>query len=298
MERNEWADRFVDNVVRRSDWDTITKTSVITLVLVFPIVFALLFSFYVFYENPDVFLDSENSILVALVVSLVGECFLASLILFSLTARTHRHLRRDMLWMDALIGYVDSKGGDSERLRSIRGEVNDRWWTVKTLFSMCIWLSIAVILGAIGIFMFYRVNVLDMDVLNVVYLSYALLLIQFIFTTGTTYRFPAKHDDAQHRFTKELQRCLPGIDQPAMGHEVRIGSRIIHIILFVVTLGLYSIPLLLLANHGMNKHIRNQWNYETDLMMKIIRNEGGIGVEGFGSNQPSNAFLRFLKNAL
>ena len=80
MERNEWADRFVDNVVRRSDWDTITKTSVITLVLVFPIVFALLFSFYVFYENPDVFLDSENSILVALVVSLVGECFLASLI--------------------------------------------------------------------------------------------------------------------------------------------------------------------------------------------------------------------------
>ena len=97
MERNEWADRFVDNVVRRSDWDTITKTSVITLVLVFPIVFALLFSFYVFYENPDVFLDSENSILVALVVSLVGECFLASLILFSLTARTHRHLRRDML---------------------------------------------------------------------------------------------------------------------------------------------------------------------------------------------------------
>ena len=138
----------------------------------------------------------------------------------------------------------------------------------------------------------------DMDVLNVVYLSYALLLIQFIFTTGTTYRFPAKHDDAQHRFTKELQRCLPGIDQPAMGHEVRIGSRIIHIILFVVTLGLYSIPLLLLANHGMNKHIRNQWKYETDLMMKIIRNEGGIGVEGFGSNQPSNAFLRFLKNAL
>ena len=298
MERNEWADGFVDNVVRRSDWDTITKTSVITLVLVFPIVFALLFSFYVFYENPDIFLDSENSILVALVVSLVGECFLASLILFSLTARTHRHLRRDMLWMDALMGYVDSKGGDSERLRSIRGGVNDRWWTVKTLFSMCIWLSIAVILGAIGIFMFYRVNVLDMDVLNVVYLSYALLLIQFIFTTGTTYRFPAKHDDAQHRFTKELQRCLPGIDQPAMGHEVRIGSRIIHIILFVVTLGLYSIPLLLLANHGMNKHIRNQWKYETDLMMKIIRNEGGIGVEGFGSNQPSNAFLRFLKNAL
>ena len=106
-------------------------------------------------------------------------------------------------------------------------------------------------------------------------------------------------DDALAASDAAVIDCSEGIALlPAMGHEVRIGNRIIHIVLFVVTLGLYSIPLLLIANHGMNKHIRNQWKYETDLMMKIIRNEGGIGVEGFGSNQPSNAFLRFLKNAL
>ena len=44
MGRNEWADRFVDCVIRRTEWDALPKTNGIVLILVLPtiIIFCLL----------------------------------------------------------------------------------------------------------------------------------------------------------------------------------------------------------------------------------------------------------------
>lgn len=300
MERNVWADRFVDNVVRRSEQDVISKTVLITLLLILPVTLAFIFCGYVIGDNPDDFDDPGGSALVMVIVCMVCDMWMASSILFNLTRKAHRHLVRDIAWMEALEGYVESKGADASGLRRIGGQLSERGWKVRTAVSAVMFGAVTLFLAAIGVFMFLREGAFDVDVTRTVLLAYVMVLAQFVFTVSTTSGFPAKHDRVQCEFTEELEKRLGeiGVDQPAMGKSVRRLPTFVHAILFVVTLGLYSFPLLLMANHSLNVHIRSQWKYETDLMMKIIRNEGGIGVEGMGNNQPSNAFLRLLKNAL
>ena len=300
MERNVWADRFVDNVVRRSERDVISKTVLITLILILPVTFAFVICGYVILDNPDDFDDPEGSVLVMVIVCVVCDLWLASSVLFNLTRKAHRHLLRDIAWMESLEGYVESKGSDASELRRIGGQLSGRGWKVRTAVSAVMFGAVTLFLAAIGVFMFLREGAFNPNVTRAVLLAYAMVLVQFVFTVGATAGFPAKHDRVQCEFTEELERRLRGIgvDQPAMGNEVRRIPMFVHAILFVVTLGLYSFPLLLMANHHMNVHIRSQWRYETELMMKIVRNEGGIGVEGIGDNQPSNAFLRLIRNAM
>ena len=52
-----------------------------------------------------------------------------SFILFVLTRRSSSHLARDIVWMDSLIGYAESKGADTSALRSIRDDASKGRWT-------------------------------------------------------------------------------------------------------------------------------------------------------------------------
>ena len=83
-----------------------------------------------------------------------------------------------------------------------------------------------------------------------------------------------------------------------MEPSVRKARWAVHIVLFAVTLGVYSVVILLLANRRTNTHIRSQWGYESRVMISMIRHEGGIGIEGVGDNQPGNWLARLLFNAL
>lgn len=300
MERNVWADMFIDIVVRRSGYDTLMKTSVVTMVLVVPFLVCLVLCVCQFSANADVFRDSDVAAYILLDVVAVAQCCIASFILLMITRRSHRHLVRDIVWMEAVSGYVGSHGADTTVLDEIRGEVSERGWTVKILVSAALWAAIGVILVAMGVSMYYRTDALDNSVMGLIVVSYIILLAQFVVTIGSTAMFPSRHDSVQCRFTEELSRRMAdiGVECSPMERSVSDVRPLIHVILFVATLGLYSFVLLLLANHRMNAHLKSQWEYETVLMMRIIRNEDGIGVEGIGDNQPSNAALRFLRNAL
>ena len=130
--------------------------------------------------------------------------------------------------------------------------------------------------------------------------AYLLVMVQFAVTLGSTIRFPYRHDDMQCRFTKELSDACSGfgLSVKPMEPSVRKPHSIVNAILFVITLGLYAFILLLLANRRTNRHITSQWRYESHLMVSIIRFEGGIGVEGYGDNQPKNWLVRLIFNVL
>ena len=46
MGRNEWADRFVDCVIRRTEWDALPKTNGIVLILVLPTIINIILMFW------------------------------------------------------------------------------------------------------------------------------------------------------------------------------------------------------------------------------------------------------------
>ena len=299
MERNQWADRFTDNVVRRTERDSDTSVYVVFLLLCIPMFLAIVFSFFVVETNQDIF-DSMDIIEIAFSTIFVSECCIAGFLLYSYTRTDHDHQARDVEWMDALIGYVGSKGGDTSDMERIRKGIRTSGWSVKKAFSGAMLLVDLAILAVIGIAAFLNVGMLADRLFQMLLVCYAVLLIQFVFTVSTTVRFPFRHDRVQCEFTEALSVQLRGIGIPMepMDRSVRRSYLLIHILLFIVTLGLYSCVLLLLTSYLTSRHIKTQWKYEQRLMMEIISFEGGVGIEGIGSNQPKGAVARFLKNLI
>ncbi len=299
MERNGWADRFTDNVIRRTERDICMSVYVVLLLLVLPPVAAAVFCPLIIEINHDIFVDGSD-LAIAVVTAMVGECCMASFLLFSMNRAGRKHQSRDLEWMDALIGYVESKGGDTTEMHEVRDRIRMTGWKVKGAFSGFMLLLGLILLLATGLFMYLGIDVISENVRVLVVVSYVLLLIQLVFTMSTTIRFPYRHDKAQCLFTEALSTQLRhiGIPTEPMKRSIHRRFMVVHIILFVVTLGLYSSVLLMLTIHRLNVHIRKQWKYEERLMADIIEFEGGVGVEGIGFNQPRNAAARFLKNTM
>lgn len=298
MDRNVWADRFADCVVRRSEWDAILGTVTVLLTLVIPIGLAIVIVTYLFFIGDDA-LD-DWSITVAIEIGMVAECAVGSYILYSMTRRAHSHLTRDLEWMDSLIGYAESYGADASKLREIRGRTAKGAWKARYMVSrVLLAVNILLLMGVI-VYMGLRDSPMSDPVLLEVGAAYIVVMIQFIFTVGATSGFPSKHDALQREFTEELSsRMRPaGLMVEPMPRTVPRRHRVVRALLFIVTLGLYSIPLLLWTNRHMNRHIRAQWEYEDGLLDDVIRFEGGTGIEGVGCNQPEGSLRRFLKNIM
>ena len=116
MGRNEWADRFVDCVIRRTEWDALPKTNGIVLILVLPTIINIILTTTLLAFHQDIF-PGDHSLIIATVMGIMVECYLAGFVLFSLAKRTRNHLARDRVWMDSLIGYVESHGADTSGMR-------------------------------------------------------------------------------------------------------------------------------------------------------------------------------------
>ena len=122
MERNQWADRFTDTVVRRTDYDSVPGTDTVVLILLIPAIFGLLVTTVILIYHADIF-DDPFTTYIATAMGLLAQCGLAAFVLFSLANRTRRHVLRDTVWMDSLIGYVESHGADASGMRRVRDEI-------------------------------------------------------------------------------------------------------------------------------------------------------------------------------
>ena len=298
MERNRWVDDFVDCVIRRSETDSVPSTYLVVLVIIVPLILAQAFIASGVTALGDWFDGNEYE--VVYYVSLYAECCIVSFVLFVLTRRSSSHLARDIVWMDSLIGYAESKGADASTLRGIRDEASRGRWTAKGWVGTAFWLAVTAYTIIQGFILFYGTGPEDGRGLVPFVYVYLLVMAQFVFTLGTTAGFPYRHDRLQCEFSREFSERAAGfgLEIDAMEPSVRKARWIIHIVLFAVTLGVYSVVILLLANRRTTTHIRSQWGYESRVMISMIRHEDGIGIEGVGDNQPGNWLARLLFNAL
>ena len=298
MERNGWVDDFVDCVIRRSETDSVPSTYLIVLVIIVPLILAQAFIASGLTALSDWFEGNEYE--VVYYMSLYAECCIVSFVLFVLTRRSSSHLARDIVWMDSLIGYAESKGADASTLRDIRDEASRGRWTAKGWVGTAFWLAVTAYTVIQGFILFYGTGPEDGRGLVPFVYVYLLVMAQFVFTLGTTAGFPYRHDQLQCEFSREFSERTAGfgLEVDAMKPSVRKARWIVHIVLFAVTLGVYSVVILLLANRRTNTHIRSQWGYESRVMISMIRHEDGVGIEGVGDNQPGNWLARLLFNAL
>lgn len=284
MSRNESADTFVDCVVRRTQWDTVMKPGIVVATMIVPAVLALAI-YAIEFSGSDV---PSNGVLAGVITAFAVEGCLIGFMINSLASRTSSHLERDMIWTSSLVGYARSKGADVTHLQELADDMHRRIRKPVKYLSLVLWgFSVLYLMALVFYFAGHDGDDFGDIVYQLITISYILLLVQFLLTTGSTYGFPYSHERSQVRFTEEFSARMHevGIDVEPMRPQVGRTYWPICIVLFVITLGLFSIVMFLLSCRNMAVHLRNQSAYEEELMGRIIRIEGGSGVrpvEGSG----------------
>ncbi|MDO5854037.1 MAG: hypothetical protein Q4Q62_08420 [Thermoplasmata archaeon] len=312
MHRNRAADEFVNCVVRRGDKDLLLKPSLIILALVVPLilgsVLALGSVFYIDANSshqmfPHDQASQDRLVATFLYTLFATEAALASFLVFCVTRRNRNHLDRDKVWMTSLCDYVESHGGDAKEMRKLSEKTVGRYGEMVAMCSKAVWAFLVVVLACTGIVLSYTMGLFEdgwsLLGIGAVALIYVLLILQFAFTVSAVFGLPARHDSVQAKFTEELERkcALFGLYVGKMEHTVKRRGIWIHAVLMVITLGMYSFVYLFIACRDMNQHLRSQWDYEEELMRKIVEFEGGRGIECTEEGAPGKA-ARFLGNLM
>ena len=290
MERNESTDAFADCVVRRTDHDTVMKPGVVVATMVVPAVLALLMVTVVMDANVGT-VFTEDGVRAGIVTALVTECCVIGFMLYVLAGRTASHQKRDVVWTDSLVGYARSKGADVGELEKLAGKVRSRGRGPLRAVCFVLWAFSAVLLLAMAFYFGFLTGDIDDRIFLLAGVEYILLVLQFLIGTGATYGFPYAHEKAQIRFTEELSARLKdrGVSVDSMKPLVGKPHWVISILLFILTMGLFSVVLFLFACRNMNLHIRNQQEYEDSLLETIIKAEGGNGVRPVEGSGPGVA---------
>lgn len=279
MERNEFADQFADCVVRRTEYDTVMKPGIVILTMALPALLVLAVVTLVIDANLGTNF-TEEGVRAGILVALMVECCIIGFLLYALSSRTQRHQARDDIWTEALVGYARSKGSNVTELEKLGSKLHRRGRFPLRAVALVLWGISVLFLLAIGVYLGLLTSPLDNRLFVFGTVSYLLLILQFLLSTGATYGFPRGHEKRQIAFTEEFSARMGdvGIDMPAMKPLVGKAHWVVCIVLFIVTLGLFSIVMFLLACRNMNLHIHNQWGYEKDVLQRIMDTEGGKSV--------------------
>lgn len=277
--RDEYADRFANCVVNRSEKDLIMRLPLTLItILVMPFVSGCIVYYLCEYYISKSYLH-DSSLEIALFVFLTVFCSLISFTMCSMVSRSKNHSDRDMEWMDSLIGYASVKGCNTDLLKQKRNDANGYGLLLSQTLSYLFW-GFTLVLLILSLFLFTSESLSGFAWLGLI-LIYAVVLIQFIFTLGPAIRFPGNNDSIQSEFTFALrdQLALKGIHIDPMLRSVPNSHRIIWFILTVVTLGLFHVILVFYSIMALNRHMYSQWMYEEKLLKSIMDAEGATGIE-------------------
>lgn len=286
---NRFVDDFLTCVIGRSENDTIVRINSILLVMVmvpFVVIILVLDAHWVYStyiaEDPTQIISFSQFVLNHIDDFLgahLVECTVGTYLLFMIMKELVNHCQRDMIWMDALIGYAGSKGCDTSAMEEVKGSMKFEraillakiflaWFVL--VFFLCVaqalFLSNMNMDSQVGV---YTINVLVME-----------MVIQIAFCGLYLFNVVQRFDASQVRFTElfvdAMGDQLEGIEP--MVSNIRTHRILVHLLLVIVTLGLYSFPFFLVSVFRMNKHIDVQWPYEENLLNAILRKEGAIGI--------------------
>ncbi len=295
MDRNESADDFADCVVRRTEFDTVMKPGLVVATMVVPALIALVMVTVIMDANVGT-VFTQDGVRAGIVTALVTECCVIGFMLYILSGRTASHQRRDDIWTRSLIGYARSKGADTGELERLADRMHAKGRSPLRILSLVLWGFSLILLLAMAFYFGLLTGEIDRRIYILAGAAYVLLILEFLLSTGATYGFPHSHEKAQIEFTEELSSVLDGkgITVEPMRPLVGRPHWVVAILLFIVTLGLFTAVLFLFACRNMNLHIRNQHEYEDDLLNAIIEVEGGNGVRPAERIGRAAGFLRSL----
>lgn len=196
---------------------------------------------------------------------LIMEAFVVTIIINRLYKRLVSHSKRDRKWRRSLIGYAESKGADTKMLRRIDDECRtDDHFPGRIPAAIIMTVLFAILLFSI---LFYgKVPSFWRPFLPIAGLVLAILM--FITVIYTVLSYPSRHEQGQVEFTEELTKVLgaAGMSIRPMKPVIVHRGLGIHIILLVVTCGIYLIYLLYRVFKMTNDHLMNQWVYESELL--------------------------------
>lgn len=277
MRRSRGADQFADAVVRRNERDIVLKPWLVLFALMLPFIIGLTMASDLALSGAS----DEQSVAFPLLCSMMQiSCAIGSLILLLILKGNRRHLTRDAQWMNGLCDYIDEHGRDSGKMRRVASIVEGIITAPATALSTAVWTVELVLLASSMVMLALFDEGKDL-LIGSSALSLIFLIFQFVLTSGCTLGFPARHDKLQSEFTKEFSdeaKCF-GIRVEPMEHTVLNRRTAIHVLLVILTAGLYLCVCLFVSCKNMNEHISMQNTYEIELLKTVIEFEGGTGIE-------------------
>lgn len=268
---NPSADAFLDCIMKRSKYDTLIHMGTVFLMtIVAPIVITV-------YATNGSGMDEDK--VIALIGTQMLENLIFNFIIFSIILALHKHHMRDIMWMDALIGYASSYGKDVSGMRAVRQRsTDDRLPAVVTAFRVYI-----VILTAVTVIQGVMVSVrgMDVDTCRSLVMTYSLIML-ILLCISTAYQFKKlrKYNSLQFEFTRLFSKsmsCELG-SIPSMTNRIWTKHVWPHVFLMVITAGFYAMPFSLFVIHSMNAHITSQHRYEGKLLRLMMEKEGATGI--------------------
>ncbi len=289
MAGSQAADRFTNSVADRWEDDTVIKPSLTVAIVILPLLIGWIFLVDTMFRHEDfLYLTDEEFEAVLIIGMLIGflvEIAVVSFLIFYVNLVNIKHQVRDSEWMDSLCEYVREKGGDASEMERIAKVESGRIRYGSRKISLAIWALFSLALVALGFYIhevgFEITSLIAFSILFVIIPFMVLLLLQLLFTVRDVFSLPFNHDKGQVEFTKEFQtQCASfGLEVPSMEPSFKWNRhRWVHVILMVITVGIYAILFVMMTCRRMNRHLTNQWDYEDDILQRIVQFEGGVGI--------------------
>lgn len=205
-------------------------------------------------------------------------------ILYLMYIRLRSHAGRDRAWRASLIQFVDKMGGNSETLRDANKRIGR--WEHFLLTPVITILMIAMYVYCVVLFIFYVPQWAQDQDLETFNIAMAMgLLLCFIMGFLILYKvlsFAYKHEKRQSEFTHIVSEELGkvGVHVPPMINVVPHHSKFLTVLLILITGTIYLYYLIYVMFRNMNVHLKNQWEYESE-MLRVIESDGELLFETY-----------------
>lgn len=290
---NKYAESFLNCVLKRNESDNIMRLGALLMVVaVTPVVVIGAMIIQIWFYDMIEALDFNDFVGVMLITSTIAAFYM----LFMVTS-AHKHYLRDKRWMEALSGYAASYGRDTAEMDAVASQFDDAWISRIRKGFMYYFLIILVanVLQSILLFASVMEMTLSMEVVGWLFL---IVNIELVIASLYLFIFVRKHDGLQCEFTSLFCESMKEELPDAVPMDTRIKNRMLwlHIILTIVTLGLYAFIFSLWVLHTMNLHIARQWTYEERLLKLIMARENATGIRKIDAEPETDLIKIAIKN--
>ena len=286
------ADRFLDNVLKRSYKDVLVSPLVFLLIIpgCFGVVAYVAWTVSTSWGISFVSLISAGAIFVC-----AGFVAILALgIIYILARALITHHSRDVDWMCALLGYASNYGKDTSELEKTCDAMSGVCSRRYEFMTLAVFSVFTIVFSFQG-FYFDLSEQSDGLLNNLSFLIVALVLVMMSVSMMHNIAVLYLMDDIQRRFTAVFSEVMSeDTELEVMRSDIRMYEIRTHLILLVATLGLYAPILGAIYIGSLKNHIRCQWEYEVKILKWMSKREVTNGIVKRKSVKKTGGWLAFF----